>query len=365
VERLRVALIRGDGIGPELVDAALRVLQAVGEADGLELEYTEVNAGARAYRETGTACAPEDVELMRTGVDATLKGPVGLPDVCHPDGTEAGLLGGILRTGLQVYANVRPVLQLPGVQGRLVGHEPGSIDYVIVRENTEGLYASRGKGVGNQWAVADTMIVTREGTLRVCRRAFEIARTRAGAPADGVRRVTCVDKSNVLRSHALFREIFFEVAAEYPDVETETVYADAAAQALVLDPGRFDVLVMENFLGDVLSDLGGGTIGGISLCPSGNIGDDCAYFEPIHGSAPAIAGRGLANPTGQILAAAMMLEHVGHADSAAGLRRAVASALESGDARIAEDGSAASGPEAIADAVVGHLAAAIERTGPA
>ncbi len=165
MERLRIALIRGDGIGPELVDAALRVLEAVGETDGLEFAYTEVNAGAGAYRETGTACAPEDVELMCTGVDATLKGPVGLPDVRHPDGTEVGLLGGILRTGLQVYANVRPVLQLPGVQGRLVGHEPGSIDYVIVRENTEGLYASRGKGVGNRWAVADTMIVTREGTL--------------------------------------------------------------------------------------------------------------------------------------------------------------------------------------------------------
>jgi isocitrate/isopropylmalate dehydrogenase len=312
VQALNIAVIRGDGIGPELVDAALRVLEAAGSADDLTFELTEVRAGAGAYRETGTACAPEDVELMRSGVDATLKGPVGLPDVRHPDGTEAGLLGGILRTGLQVYANVRPVLLLPGVRGRLTGHEPGSIDYVIVRENTEGLYASRGKGVGNRWAVSDTMIITPEGTLRVCRRAFELARARAGAPADGAHRVTCVDKSNVLRSLALFREIFFEVASEYPDVEADAIYADAAAQALVLDPGRFDVLVMENFLGDVLSDLGGGTVGGISLCPSGNIGDDCAYFEPIHGSAPAIAGRGLANPTGQILAAAMMLEHAGH-----------------------------------------------------
>jgi 3-isopropylmalate dehydrogenase len=347
------------------------VLEAAGAADDLAFEYVEVNAGAGAYRETGVACAPEDVELMRTGVDATLKGPVGLPGVRHPDGTEAGLLGGILRTGLQVYANVRPVLLLPGVQGRLVGYEPGGIDYVIVRENTEGLYASRGKGVGNQWAVSDTMIVTREGTLRVCRRAFEIARARSGAPADGVTRVTCVDKSNVLRSHALFREIFFEVAADFPDVETDTIYADAAAQALVLDPGRFDVLVMENFLGDVLSDLGGGTIGGISLCGSGNIGDDCAYFEPIHGSAPSIAGKRLANPTGQILAAAMMLEHARHADTAARIRGAVASALQSGDARIAEDGSAAGGPDAIAAAVVDHLSAsrtpsrAMERTGPA
>jgi isocitrate/isopropylmalate dehydrogenase len=374
MQRLNIGVIRGDGIGPELVDAALRVLDAVAASDGLAFDLVEIDAGADAYRRHGTACADEDVELMRSGVDATLKGPVGLPDVRRPDGTEAGLLGGILRTGLQVYANVRPVLLLPGVRGRLVDQEPGSIDYVIVRENTEGLYASRGKGVGNQWAVSDTMIVTREGTLRVCRRAFEIARQRSGAPADGARRVTCVEKSNVLRSHALFREIFLEVAADYPDVEADTIYADAAAQALVLDPGRFDVLVMENFLGDILSDLGGGTVGGISLCPSGNIGDDCAYFEPIHGSAPSIAGRGLANPTGQILAAAMMLEYLGHAGAASRVRRGVADALADGDARIAPDGSAVGGPDAIARAVVDHLAntglspatpQASERNGPA
>jgi 3-isopropylmalate dehydrogenase len=351
-----IAVIRGDGIGPELVDAALVVLGAASANGGFELRYTEVDAGADTYRRTGTACSPEDLEYLRTGVAATLKGPVGLPDVRFPDGTEAGLLGGILRIGLDAYANVRPALLLPGVGSALGGMRPGGIDYVIVRENTEGLYASRGKGVGNRWAVSDTLMTTREGTLRICRRAFELAAARGGAPNDGKHRVTCVDKSNVLRSHALFREVFFEVAAEFPDIETETLYADAAAQALVLRPGDFDVLVMENFLGDVLSDLGGATVGGISLCGSGNIGDTSAYFEPIHGSAPSIAGKGLANPIGQILAAAMMLDHLGHTETAALVRTAVAGALEAGEIRLNPDGSAAGGPEAVAKAVADRVA---------
>ncbi|MCI2418700.1 isocitrate/isopropylmalate family dehydrogenase [Saccharopolyspora sp. K220] len=350
-----IAVIRGDGIGPELVDAALTVLGAVTAKGAFELRYTEIDAGADTYRRTGAACSPEDLEYLRTGVAATLKGPVGLPDVRFPDGTEAGLLGGILRTGLDAYANVRPALLLPGVTSALGSAKPGGIDYVIVRENTEGLYASRGKGVGNRWAVSDALMTTREGTLRVCRRAFELAAARNGAPSDGKRRVTCVDKSNVLRSHALFREIFFEVAADFPDIETETLYADAAAQALVLRPGDFDVLVMENFLGDVLSDLGGATIGGISLCGSGNIGDDSAYFEPIHGSAPSIAGQGLANPIGQVLAAAMMLDHVGHPAEAGLVRAAVATALEAGEVRIAPDGSALGGPEAVARAIADRI----------
>ncbi|NKQ53953.1 isocitrate/isopropylmalate dehydrogenase family protein [Amycolatopsis sp. K13G38] len=335
----RIALIRGDGIGPELVDAALTVL---GTVTG-ELDYVDVDAGAGTYRRTGVACAPQDVELMRTGVDATLKGPVGLPDVRFPDGTEAGVLGGILRTGLDLYANVRPVLLLPGVSSALAA--PGPIDYTIVRENTEGLYASRGKGVGNRWAVSDTLLTTREGTARVCRHAFERAR----------RKVTCVDKSNVLRSHALFREVFTEVAADYPDIATEFVYADAAAQALVLRPADFDVLVMENFLGDVLSDLGGATVGGISLCPAGNIGDHGAYFEPIHGSAPGLADRGLANPVGQILAAAMMLDHLGRGADGDRVRAAVAGALAAGAVRIRPDGSAEGGPGAVADAIVSFV----------
>jgi len=340
-----IAVIRGDGIGPELIDAALEVLEAVSARAGFALRYTEVDAGADTYRRTGIACAAQDLDLMRSGVAATLKGPVGLPEVRHPDGTEAGLLGGILRPGLDAYANVRPALLLPGIVPALAKVPPGGIDYVIVRENTEGLYASRGKGVGNRWAVSDTTITTREGALRVCRHAFDLATVRTGGPR-GRRRVTCVDKSNVLRSHALFREIFFEVADEFPDIETETLYADAAAQALVLRPGDFDVLVMENLLGDILSDLAGATIGGISLCGSGNIGDSSAYFEPIHGSAPSMAGKNLANPIGQILAAAMMLDHLNHRPDGDIVRSAVAGALEAGAVRIMPDGSVEDGPQA-------------------
>jgi 3-isopropylmalate dehydrogenase len=177
-------------------------------------------------------------------------------------------------------------------------------------------------------------MITRKGTERVARYAFELARRRNGAPADGKKRVTCIDKSNVLASFAFFREVFDQVAAAYPDIEPEHLYADAAAQALVMSPGHFDVLVMENFLGDILSDLGGATVGGIGLCGSGNIGDDCAYFEPIHGSAPDIAGQNRANPISQVLTAAQMLDQIGEPTAAGLIRRAVDVALESGRLRI-------------------------------
>jgi isocitrate/isopropylmalate dehydrogenase len=350
VQNYKIAVIRGDGIGPELIDAALTVLDAVAAKAGFALSYTDVDAGADTFRRTGVACSQQDLDFIRSEVSATLKGPVGLPDVRRPDGTEGGLLGGILRTGLDAYANVRPALLLPGVASPLANVGHGGIDLVVVRENTEGLYASRGKGVGNRWAVSDTTMTTREGTLRICRHAFALASARSGGPS-GRRRVTCVDKSNVLRSHAMFREIFLEVAGEYPDIETELLHADAAAQALVLRPGDFDVLVMENLLGDILSDLAGATIGGISLCGSGNIGDTSAYFEPIHGSAPSIAGKNLANPIGQIFAAAMMLDHLGHRSDGDIVRSAVAGALEAGDVQIAPDGSVDGGPKTAGHAI--------------
>jgi 3-isopropylmalate dehydrogenase len=321
----RVAVIKGDGIGPELVDAALLVLEAAKEALGFALEIDLREGGAEFYRRTGASLAPESFEAIKRA-DAAMKGPVGLPEVRLPDGTGAGLLGGVLRIGLDAYANVRPVRLLPGVEAPLKANA-GEIDYVVVRENTEGLYLSRGKGVGTSEAMADTMLVTRKGVERVARYAFELARRRSGAPEDGKRRVTCVDKANVLASLAFFRRVFDEVGEAYPDVEREYLYADAAAQALVLHPQRLDVLVMENFLGDILSDLGGATVGGIGLCPSGNIGDRHAYFEPIHGSAPDIAGQDKANPVSQVLSAALMLDHLGERGAAELIRRAVDAAL--------------------------------------
>lgn len=321
----RIVVIKGDGIGPELVDAALLVLEAAGQACGFRLEIDLREGGAGLYKASGASLAPETFEAIKRA-DAAMKGPVGLPEVRLPDGTEAGLLGGVLRIGLDAYANVRPVRLLPGVDAPLKA-KAGEIDYVIVRENTEGLYLSRGKGVGTSEAMADTLLVTRKGVARAARYAFELARRRSGAPEDGKRRVTCVDKANVLASLAFFRRVFDEVGEGYPDVEREHLYADAAAQALVLRPQRLDVLVMENFLGDILSDLGGATVGGIGLCPSGNIGDRHAYFEPIHGSAPDIAGTDKANPISQVLSAALMLDHLGERDAAALIRRAVDTAL--------------------------------------
>ena len=347
-----IGVIKGDGIGPELVDAAMAVMEAALAGQELSLRFVEIDAGAGTWRRTGAAIGPEGIDTVRRAA-ATLKGPVGLPGVTTPEGTEAGLLGGVLREGLDLFVNFRPIALLDGVESclRLNGR---TIDYAIVRENTEGLYASRGKGVGNRWAVADTLIATRAGTERVVRWAFDLARRRMAARGTQAR-VTCVDKANVLRSSALFREVYLEAAATYPDLEVECMYVDAAAQALVVSPEHFDVIVTENLMGDILSDLGGGTVGGVAMCPSGNLGTDCAYFEPIHGSAPALAGRAMANPTGEILAAAMLLEYVGAPVTAEHIRAAMGRALASGAVRLERDGTARGGPGAVSRAVIEEL----------
>ncbi len=351
----QVIIIPGDGIGPEIAEEALEVLKAVETRRGdFKLELARHDAGAEQYLRTGHNLLPETLQACRDA-DAVLKGPVGLPSVRLTDGTEAGLLGGVLRNGLDLYANVRPIKLWPGVRAP-VTFKPGQIDYVIVRENTEGLYASRGRGVANDWAASDVMFMTRPGVTRICHFAFELARKRNGSPSDGARRVTCVDKSNVLRSFSFFRTIFNEVAEQYPDLERDFLYADAAAQALVMDPSRFDVLVMENFLGDILSDLGGGTIGGVGLCPSGNIGDHGSYFEPIHGSAPTLTGTGTANPLGQILSAVMMLEYLGEGLAARQVEDAVWSAFVSGSLVVLADGCPQGGTQAVSQAIVQHLA---------
>jgi 3-isopropylmalate dehydrogenase len=348
-----VVVIRGDGIGPEIVDATLTVLEAAQERARFRLTYEFVDGGADLYRRAGTNLTAESMAKIRAA-DALLKGPVGHPDVRFANGTEAGLLGGVLRTGLDTYANVRPVRLLPGVTSPL-GAKAGAIDYVIVRENTEGLYLSRGKGVGTDEAMADTMVITRKGTERVVRYAFELARRRNGAPSDGRKRVTCIDKSNVLSSYYLFRKVFEGIAGEYADIEAEYLYVDAAAQALVLRPGYFDVVVTENFIGDILSDLGGATVGGIGLCPSGNIGADNAYFEPIHGSAPDIAGKDVASPISQVLSAAMMLNHLGETAGARLVEQAVLQALSSGRLVLADGLRPESGTRAAGEKIAAVL----------
>ncbi|MHC1559171.1 isocitrate/isopropylmalate dehydrogenase family protein [Actinomycetospora sp. C-140] len=346
-----VGVVPGDGIGPELVASACEVLTAAA-GGGVRFRFEIEDAGADTYRRTGQALDPQALDRLR-GRDGILKGPVGLPGVRRPDGTEAGLLGGVLRGGLDAYVNVRPMRLLPGVRSALRGSP--TIDHVIVRENTEGLYLARGLGVGNERAVADQLLMTRHGVERAVRYAFGLARRRDGAPVDGVHRVTCVDKSNVLRSFAFFRAIFDEVAGEYPDVEADHRYADAAGHDLVARPEHFDVLVMENFLGDVLSDVAAATVGGLGMCPGGNIGDDHAYFEPIHGSAPHLAGRDLANPVSQILAAAMLADHVGEPAVGHLIRDAVTDAFATGQIEILPNGSPKEGTSAVTRAVLAAL----------
>jgi 3-isopropylmalate dehydrogenase len=346
-----IAVIPGDGIGPEIVEAAGLILQRVAKLDDFELNLVQYEAGAGAYQKYGDALPAAAMAGCRQA-DAIFKGPTGLPHVRLPDGTEAGVLGGRLRNGLDLYVNLRPIKLYPNVPTALANRQAGEIDWVMIRENTEGLYASRGSGVvaTSGQAATDTLMITRLGTERIVRYAFEEARRRQGK-----KRVTCVDKSNVLRSFVFFRQIFKEIAQNYPDIEPDYLYVDAAAQALILEPDRFDVIVTENLFGDILSDLGGATVGGIGLCAGANIGDQWAYFEPIHGSAPALAGKGLANPLAAILSAGLMLTYLGRPHSAARIERAVEQAFRQKTIILKPDGSAESGTQAVAEAISAQL----------
>ncbi len=305
----QIAVIGGDGIGPEVMAEALKVLRAVTGA-GLSLSWEEAEAGATLWERTGEDLPKETLALCQ-GADAILFGATGLPNVRYPDGTEIAPQI-TLRFVLDLYAGVRPIRLYAGLPSPLAVPAGRTIDYVMFRENTEGLFASRGGGarVGSSLAL-DSLVITRAGTERVARRAFEWCRRRPGAPADGIRRVTCVDKANMFRSFALFRQVFQEVAREYPGIEAECAYVDAMSMYLVQAPWHYDVIVLENLLGDILSDLGAATVGGLGVAPSGDIGDRWALFQPSHGTAPDIAGKGLANPLAMILSAAMMLRWLG------------------------------------------------------
>lgn len=346
-----IVVLQGDGIGPEIIDAALQVLAAVERREQrfhLDLQFHE--AGARYYQKTGVNMSPETFVACEKA-DAILKGPTGLPDVRNPDGTEAGILGGVLRKGLNLYANIRPIRLFPEVSSALAGKRAGDIDYVIVRENTEGAYFSRGAGEVTPEGARDVIYITRAGTERIVRHAFALARKRSGAPLDNVKRVTCIDKSNVLRSFALFRQVFLDIGAQYPDIEKDCLYADAAAQALVLWPERFSVIVCENFLGDIFSDLGAATAGGLGFCGAANIGDKHAMFETTHGSSPALAGQNIANPISAILASAMMLEWLGEFSAKDRVTEAVEIVCRDKKVWIDNDGCPIEGTRAVAEEV--------------
>lgn len=301
-----ITVIPGDGIGHEVMAEAVKVLRAVeGAFPDLAFACREYAAGAQCCRETGTDLPDETLAACKSA-DAVLFGSAGLPAIRLPDGTEVRPQIK-LRKQLDLYAGVRPIKRYAGVPPVLAGDPP--IDYVILRENTEGLFASESGGarVGDLVAV-DNLVITRPGTERIVRWAFRLATQRRGAPADGVRRVTCVDKANIFQSMAFFRHVFYNVAQEFPAIEAEHTYVDAMTMFMVQRPLRCDVLVCENLFGDIISDLGAGTVGGLGVAPSGDIGDTYGLFQPSHGTAPDIAGKGIANPVAQILSARMMLE---------------------------------------------------------
>lgn len=300
-ETYRIASLPGDGIGPEVIEEAWRVLRKV-EAlfPQLRFEREEHSIGAAEFLRSGDPF-PESVFEQVSRCDAILLGAMGLPQVRGPGGTEiAPQLD--LRERLDLYAGVRPVRLFHPAHSPLRGRAAGDIDFVLVRESTEGLFSSRKRRwPGGADEVVDEMRITRAASVRLFRFAFALARQRR-------RHVTLVDKSNVLPSMAFFRRVFDETAAEHADVRTSRLYVDAAALALVRRPEDFDVIVTENMFGDILSDLAAALVGGMGVAPSADIGERHAVFQPAHGSAPDIAGKGIANPVAAILSAAMMLE---------------------------------------------------------
>ena len=319
----------GEGIGVEVMAAALAVLDAVENRFGVACRRETIPGGAHFYQETGRILPPNGME--RAGrADAILFGAMGWPDIRLPDGTEiAPQLD--LRFAFQLFAGVRPIRAIPGLPPVLGHPRAKDIDFVIIRESTEGMFASRGKGeVIDDSEARDTQVITRRTTEKLSHFCFELARQRKrerGTPG----RVTLVDKANVFSSFAFMRKVFYEVAAEHPDIEAAHHYVDAMALDLVRRPWDFDVLPMENLLGDILSDLGAGLVGGMGFAPSADIGHEHALFQPSHGTGPDIAGNGIANPTAMILSTAMMLDWLGrrHAsESAQGAARAIERAVD-------------------------------------
>lgn len=360
--RFRIAVLPGDGIGGEVMDPCLTLLRAVAEmTGGFDLDFTMLDAGAGTYRDTGTAL-PEATLAAAREADAILLGAMGLPDIRYPDGTEIAPQID-LRGLLDLYAGVRPVRKVKGIASPLADPRSQDIDFVLIRESTEGLFASHGKGVVEDDREArETMVITRAASERLFRFAFRLAERRKGRGSAG--HVTCIDKANVFAAFAFFRKIFDETAGSHPDIGRDHAYIDATALNMIRRPWDFDVLVTENMYGDILSDLGAGLIGGLGMAPSADIGDDHAVFQPCHGTAPDIAGQGLANPSAMFLSAAMMLDWLSERSGVAACETAaraiydaVDTAFADGMLKPAEMGGSA-GTAEIADAVIGAVTAA-------
>ena len=328
MSRHRIAVIAGDGIGPEVIDAALAVLTAASRRHGFSLDVERLPYSADHYLATRVTIPDDAVEHLREGVDAIFVGALGDPRVPGNEHARDILLG--LRFRLDLYVNLRPVTLLHPSLCPL--REPASgaraIDFAIFRENTEGIYVGAGGGlrVGTPDEVQLAEEVhTRKGVERIVRYAFEWAK------ANGKTRVTMSDKANAVPAHRLWTRVFAEVGAEYPGIEREHRYVDALAMELVREPERFQAIVTQNLFGDILSDLAAGLVGGLGVSPSANLHPGRAgLFEPVHGSAPPMAGKNVANPFAAILTAAMMVRELQELDAAAALEAAVRAALAAG-----------------------------------
>ncbi len=324
----RIASIPGDGIGKEVVPEGIRVLEAAGRCYGIDFEFETFDWSCESYAETGRLM-PEDGLDRLAAFDAIFLGAVGWPTV--PDHVSLWGLLIPIRRRFDQYVNLRPVRLLKGIRSPLAGRGPEDIDFYVIRENCEGEYSEIGgrlyAGTDAETVVQET-VFTRRGVDRILRYAFELAETRPR------RKVTSATKSNgIIHTMPYWDERFRAVSAEYPDVAADQYHIDILTAHFVQHPDWFDVVVGSNLFGDILSDLGPAVAGSIGIAPSSNInpsGDMPSMFEPVHGSAPDIAGRGIANPIGQIWSGAMMLEHLGHSDAAAAIERAIEAVLTGG-----------------------------------
>lgn len=303
-----ISVFQGDGIGPEIMAPTLDILRDLSAAGDYGLNFVDAPAGAAHYAKTGESF-PESSMAAARAADAILLSAMGLPGVRYPDGTEISPQID-LRKALTLFAGVRPVTVRSGQPTPLALAGGQSIDFVLIRESTEGLFYTQGRGEVEADEARETLRITREISEPLFRFAFDLAKSRK-ADGRGPGKVTCVDKANVFRAFAFFREMFDAETAKHPEIEANHAYVDATALWMVEKPWSFDVMVTENMFGDILSDLGAGLMGGLGLAPSADIGHDHAVFQPCHGSAPDIAGQGVANPMAMILSAAMMLDWLG------------------------------------------------------
>jgi len=323
-EKKRIAVVPGDGIGVEVIAEALRVLDRVKITHDLEFELVNFDWGADKFLSDGVSLPSGALDMLSNEFDAILAGAFGDPRVPSNQHAEDILLG--MRRGLDLYINLRPVRLLNARLTPLRDRSVEDVDFVVFRENTEGAYCGAGgflkKGTADEIATQDELN-TRRGVERIIVAAFEYAR------ANGRKRVTMADKSNVQRFGGdLWQRVFKEVAAGYAEVEANHQYVDAMAMFMVLDPAQYDVIVSNNLFGDILTDLGAAIQGGLGLAASGNIHPGrVSLFEPVHGSAPALAGKGMANPIGAILTSAMMLEYLGHKQASQAVQNAVSESI--------------------------------------